>query len=671
MRRLYQQMLADGNPPRWTPAVFAGFDLHGEGQIGAYHPLHHVLYRLLPLDVALNLEILLGYVGALTGMHWFLRRLGLAPHAALFGAMTFALGGFMLTHYPHVNMIGVVAHMPWILACFDVLVLDDGSSRRAAAYAGIAVLVGSQLLLGFPQGVWWTLFAGGAFVLWRAHAAGRLGRAVAPALAVATGILIGGIQLLPTLASVSRSVRIHVQTSFLLGYSLHPWNILQLWSPYTLQRRAYSNLDRLQFHEFALYPAAFLVLAPAWLWVRRASLARRRSIVVFASIFAAVMFVLALGRYGELARILLYLPGVGSFRAPARYIMLMQFALAMLAAIAIEDLAQIRATGAVALSRTAVSVLASFAALSVLTLLILNLNLVRPSGDVRFAPALSALPGTLAVCGATVLLFLASRGARWAVPWLIVLTAIDLGAWGLTYIHRTLPMPLSGFAMGMRGNDTGQPLRLVGPSTWSDVPLSSGYQLVGGYVGLYPQTTLSWDGDAFRRLAGARGRFDKALNVTELTDGVARARMLTDVYVSSEPARDIARIDLERTALVGAPLPPLDGALGATRVLIDRPGHLRVQTQAQGRQLLALSERYDVGWIATIDERLARAIAVNGDFLGIVVDAGAHVVDLRFAPRAFTLGVIVSAAGILALAAGVVVMSRLGRISSPRASCRP
>src|SRR5262249_5115005 len=43
VRTLYQQMLAHGDPPMWTPALFAGFDLHGEGQIGAYHPLHQVL----------------------------------------------------------------------------------------------------------------------------------------------------------------------------------------------------------------------------------------------------------------------------------------------------------------------------------------------------------------------------------------------------------------------------------------------------------------------------------------------------------------------------------------------------------------------------------------------------------------------------------------------------
>jgi Bacterial membrane protein YfhO len=658
LRQLYQRMLADGDRTLWTSSLFAGYDLHGEGQLGLYHPLHRMLYRFLPLDLALNLEILFGYACALAGMYWFLRRLRLASHAALFGAMTFALGGFMLTHYSHVNMIGVVAHMPWVLACFDVLIVADRRWHRAGAYAGVALLIGSQALLGFPQAVWWTLLAGAAFVIWRALETQRPGRAVAPAVAVATGLLIGAIQLLPTLSAAARSSRALESTTFLLSYSLHPANIMQLWAPQALRLHVYSAEDKIFFHEFALYPTAFLVLAPVWVWMRRPALPRHRSTIAAASVFAVVMFVLALGHYGELAKILLYVPAVGSFRAPSRYIVLMQFSLAILAAIAFEDLAEIPAAGGVAMSRTVVVTLACYAAASVLTLLTVNLGLIHLPGGMPAAPFLQALPETLAVCGAIVLLVLTARGTRWALPLLVILTAIDLGAWGLYYIHRTWPVHLSEFTMKMRPNDTDQPLRLAGPPNWGNVPLLLGYQMVGGYAGLYPQTTLPWEGEAFYRLAGARRTFDTKLNVTDVGDGVARARLLADVQLSADPVLDIRRIDLARTALVGAPVAPLDGAPGTTRMLIDRPGHLRVETAATARQLLSLSERYDPGWTATIDGRSAQPLAVNADFLGVVVEGGRHEVDLKFAPKAFTRGAIASVAGIVALLTGVVVLFR-------------
>jgi hypothetical protein len=656
VRTLYQQMLAHGDPPMWTSALFAGFDLHGEGQIGAYHPLHQILYRALPLDVALNLEILFTYVSALAGTYWLLRRLGFETHGAMFGAMSFGLGGFMLTHYPHVNMLASVAHMPWAIGCFDVLTLEGGRARRAAAFAGAALLVGSQALLGFPQALWWTLLTGSVFVIWRSRPVGWR-RLVAPAFAAAIGLLIGGVQLLPTLAAAAQSVRVKESRSFLLGYSLHPWNIVQLWSPYALKMRAFTRLERLQFHEFALYPTAFLVLAPIWIAIRRSSLERRRGLIVAATVFGAVMFVLALGRYGGLARLILYVPAVGRLRAPARYILLFQLALATLAAIAVEDLASLRGTG-VRLSWNAIAAICSIALMNVATLLLLNTRIIPTADDVVVADLVQAGFSAAVVIVATILLLLAARGVRLALPLIVVFTAVDLACWGLTYIYRTPPAPLSAFHVPLADSPDSEHLRLAGPNNWSDLPLMNGYYMVGGYVGLYPDVRLSWLEDPYRRLAGARRGFDKHLNLVAYTDGVPRARMLTDVRVTADLATDIERIDLQRTALIDAPLSRLDGPPGSARMLVDRPGHLAAHTDADGRQVLSISERFDEGWTATIDGREATPVPINGDFLALVVEPGSHTVEFLYQPKAFARGRIMSLAGLLALAAGVFVMLR-------------
>jgi hypothetical protein len=668
MRTLYQQMLAHGDPPTWTPALFAGFDLHGEGQVGAYHPLHQIVYRLLPLDVALNLEILLTYLAVVTGTYWFLRRLGLESHGAMFGAMTFGFGGFMLTHFPHINMLACVAHMPWVLGCFDVLVVDCGDgalARRAAAFAGAALLIGSQVLLGFPQAVWWTLLAGSAFVLWRSRTAGWR-RLVAPACAIVVGMLIGGIQLLPTVAAAAQSARVKETRSFLLGYSLHPWNIVQFWSPYTFEKRAFTRREELQFHEFALYPTTFVVLAPIWIWVRRASLERRRGLIAAASVFAAMMFVLALGRYGGLARLMLYLPGVGRLRAPARYIVLMQLALAVLAAIAVEDLADLRGAG-VRLPPKHIAAIVSVATLNVLTLLLLNTRIIPTARDVVVAGMRQASLGTMIVVGVTILLLLAAHGVRWALPLLIVVTAADLAGWGLTYLYRKPPVRLSEFRMGLADNPGPEPLRLAGPNTWKDLPLMSGYYMIGGYVGLYPDVRLSWREAPYRRLAGAQRGIDEQLHLVEYTDAVPRARMLTDVRVTSDVAADIEDIDLQRTALVDAALPGLYGHPGTARILVDRPGHFLVHTVTPGRQLLSISERYDDGWTATIDGRPASPVRVNADFLAVVVDGGEHSVELRYRPKALARGRVMSLAGLVAFVVGVFVVlrRRSSRYGSP------
>jgi hypothetical protein len=66
------------------PVDLRGFYLHGEGQVGLFHPLHQLLYRLLPLGPAFNLELIANYVALFGGTVWFLRRLAFDTPPALF-----------------------------------------------------------------------------------------------------------------------------------------------------------------------------------------------------------------------------------------------------------------------------------------------------------------------------------------------------------------------------------------------------------------------------------------------------------------------------------------------------------------------------------------------------------------------------------------------------------
>src|SRR5829696_4467994 len=96
VRYLYANALRAGDSLLWTPALFSGFYLPGEGQVGMFHPLHLLLYGTLPLRIAFNFELLSSYVIAFAGMFYFLRRLRLSAETSLAGAMLFAFGGFQL-----------------------------------------------------------------------------------------------------------------------------------------------------------------------------------------------------------------------------------------------------------------------------------------------------------------------------------------------------------------------------------------------------------------------------------------------------------------------------------------------------------------------------------------------------------------------------------------------
>ena len=94
---------------------------------------------------------------------------------------------------------------------------------------------------------------------------------------------------------------------------------------------------------------------------------------------------------------------------------------------------------------------------------------------------------------------------------------------------------------------------------------------------------------------------------------------------------------------------------GSARLSVDRPGQLVAEVDAPGRRVLAFTERFHDGWSATIDGAPLQTVRVEEDFLGCVVDAGVHRVTLRFMPKSFVYGSVLSAIG-AALLAGVLVL---------------
>lgn len=629
MRHLYQQALHAGDTVLWTPSIFAGLYLHGEGQVGLFHPFHQLIYRLLPLGTAFNLEFVASYPAAFAGMFWFLRRLRFSHTASLFGAMLFAFSGFNLLHHHHMNMVAVIAHMPWLLAAADVLIVDERRRVRALAFGGMAVILGSEFLLGFPQGVWWNLMTLAAFGTFRAGETRRWRQLLPCAAAVALGVLMGALQLLPSADAAAHSTRMGLSPEFALTFSMHPYNLLQLWSPYFFERGAYSVGDYMWFHDFGIYSGAILPVGLAWVWIRRQALRERRALIAAVTAFAVVTLVLALGRHGGLAVLLTHLPGLQSLRAPVRYIVLVQFALAILAAVTIDDLLAI-AGGRSHAPEGPMAALWIPAALGVATTLALNSGLL-PYGRHTFASASAAAPGVAVVAVVTLLVYLAGRRVRWAVAALIVTTMLDLGAWGIRFIYSEPARTLAHLteAVPPAPDDPADAYAAAparGPYS-HNLLVMRGYRLTSGYVALFPETRHALDSDMARRLSGTRWVFTEQ-GVRHPAEGAAERVRLLDQQ--------------------GRP------STGSVRLAVDRPGQLVAQVDAPGSRILAFTERFHAGWSATAGGARLEVVRVEGDFLGCLVEGGSQRVDLQFMPRSFVYGSIVSAVG-AALLAGLLL----------------
>jgi len=151
--------------------------------------------------------------------------------------------------------------------------------------------------------------------------------------------------------------------------------------------------------------------------------------------------------------------------------------------------------------------------------------------------------------------------------------------------------------------------------------------------------------------------------VYELPTALPRA-LLVDVQ---DPVRDDAqalarvldpRFDPRRAAVVTSAVPgvaPGRGPLGAATLSRERPQRLDYDVAARRGALLVMPDVDYAGWKATVDGRHVALHRVDYLLRGVVVPAGRHRVELRYAPASWTAGWLISALTALALAAGAAV----------------
>ncbi len=648
--------LAHGITPLWMPNLFCGFYAHGEGQIGIFHPLRWLLYRLLPLSEAFNLECILPYPLALIGVALFLRRLALPASAAIFGGATFALSGYLTARLTHLNAIAVVAHLGWLLFAIDLLLRGSGRARWRA-WIGIALVTGSQLLVGYPAAVAYCWLIAIPYAVFIAVSDRRVGPLLAVGGAFAVGILLAGIQLVPTYEYLAASLRAQSTYDFLTEQSLHPVNLFTIAGPWLFRRylfmeQTYNPVEQV-CHLGAVAPIAAL-----WMLLRWRQLGALRPLVAGLFGLSALALVLALGRHTGLYRYFLELPLVGSLRVPARYVIALFFSGAVFAAIAFADLQ--RAESTAELRRRArwiwivpgVSACVAGAALAMIR---------NPEWGPDLASQLNA-PGWIAVGPlvfvlAAALFTFAARGHRTALYGLLVLTPAEHAIYAVPWWWSNPPRTIAEYRAGIPRTEVSPPFRIATTSDWgwAGPPLRwwgstrlivRDARLVSGYAGLIPAKQLDYATAAARRVTGAALLLEPPRLVTSLSGALSRARLVTRAVLSAQPAIDIEAIDVANAALVEEPIDLEVGPAGTAAIEEERAGALQIQVEAPTRQLLVLAESFHPGWQVLVDGAAARVLRVNGDFMGVLVDPGVHAVHFSFAPRSFVVGRWTSLAGI-------------------------
>jgi len=657
VRHFYQDCLKNGENPVWMPSMFCGFDLHGEGQAGMFHPLHYLLYRFLPLQIAFNLELLVNYPLFFLGAFLLLRRWRIPRHAAAFSALLFAFCGFNITNYVHIMIPSIISHVPWLVLCMDIAMRTESRRVLAACSLGVTLLTASQFLLGFPQCVYLSCLVEGFYVLLLlAYRRNYLAVAILAGAKVLS-LLVGAAQVLPQLDAASHSIRLAPSFEFVMSGSMHPVNLLQFVSPYLFNRHGWTN-NLSQFWD----PPYFGALAPVllmWLIVNFARLRDTRRLILACVLFALFGLVLALGEYGYLYRLATYVPLLGKLRSSSRHVLLFHFALTFLVGIAFADLACTARSGEKRpWGKLCVLWFPAFFSLAIaLAVTILRARAGSAafiSIDKHLAPTANVWMGPVLLATATALAMAAARGRRFAVAALVLFALGDVALYSLR--HKP-SMDLDAFITGIDVPPVRDGYRLdpdYRPHWAYTGPTMKGYRVVHGYAALNPTNQLDYYNQVTAlRVAGVKWRktrygaapelaeaADRGIAWLEVPNPMPRARMLSNAVVSKDPYHDIETIDIPSTALVDTPV-SLTGEPGtvASEPVMDRPGEIIWDVSSRGAQLFVISERYHSGWHAAVDGEPVPILRTNGDFMGCVVPAGDHRVRLHFMPRELRVGI--------------------------------
>jgi hypothetical protein len=328
------EALRHGRLPLWNPYLFMGAPLLANSQAAVLYPLHWpFIWLSAPKQVAWSIVLHIWLAGA--GTYFLARRAAQLRRPAAFGAAAiFAFGGFLSAQAEHINQLNASVWLPWLLLCVEGS-MGQGT-RRWLALLGGGAIVGLMLLAGHTQAAYIVLFGTAAYALLKGlkdlrakRWAAGLGGVGALALMGVVGIVLAAGQLLPTVELSRLSVRSGgLPYNEAASFSLKPTLLFKAFLPPLIWDPPFS--------EYVAYVGLIgLALAFVGMW----AILRRKGPGGAVLLLALLGVFLAFGAYNPIYYLLYkFVPGFALFRAPARWLLLYSFGMALLAGIGLDNL---------------------------------------------------------------------------------------------------------------------------------------------------------------------------------------------------------------------------------------------------------------------------------------------------------------------------------------------
>jgi hypothetical protein len=685
MREIVASELAAGNIPLWNPHSFSGTPLLGAFQPAVFYP-PNLVYLVLPLALAIDVELALHI--ALLGFASFvwLRGWRLHPAACFFGGCVVALSGasFLRVLAGQLTVIDTLAWSPFVLWAIDRVGDRRGLDGPLVGIAAITLMI----LAGHPPTVF---MCGVVFALYcipivlRAEARGRVVGALV--LMAAAPLCLSAIQLWAGLEVAHYGNRAGgMPLDFASSFSLPPENLLTLIAPDMLGGGRFSQQP--YYGRWVYWDATAYVGLIALVLACSGAIAGRSPLRSRAVALCGVALALALGIDSPVYRWLYdWMPGFDHIRAPSKFIF--HFALfgAALSALGLDALLRAPERG-----RSAWIALGSIGAVVValtiwawvwpprsggvsLPQLMAGLNeqpRLLPLILVRWNAALldALLVSCVLLASMAVLLQLARR-RRWAMPLLLVVGVAELASFA--YGHRGAASTHSEYRRhpGLRaayahagedrvlrlGQTSNIAVALRGYDLW-------GYEAVilGRYVRFMARSQErhaddlnNIDGhhpDRFHPVFSMlRGRIsmDRSEEIIEHPAAGQRFALVRSYRLVADELGALDGIfapgfDPSIPLLEAEPIPAPDpqGEGGRVELRDESTDHLDLAIELDSAAILLISDAYAPGWrVRDLESGSLDAYRVqpaNSVMRAIALPAGEHALRIEYAPAGYLWG---------------------------------
>jgi hypothetical protein len=657
LRYLMVEQVRSGLLPLWNPYIFCGFPLLASLQVGFFYPL-----------TAIHYYTIIHYWLAACFMYALLRHFELRRLTAFFGGMVFAFSGYLLSVSNMNTSLSSVIWLPLALLFLDKYI-NSSFVIRHSAFFWLVITLALMFLGGEPTIIYVSAWFLAGYVL--VFSPNRWRDLLALALAFVWMLGLIAIQLLPFAELIRLSDRLELTGyDFISSRSLPPREIINFIFPYFFGNAGIlggytevligkSNQDWLISIYFGIVPLIALFFA----WGKKRA--------GYFGGAALVALLLACGRYTWFYRLLFYVvPGISLVRYPVKYLFVVTFFAAILAAFMLS------AVGYLFVNQIDAYLLARYS----VTIPKVFFDLLRNMVKFNLQSAYS-LVGYLG--GAALVCWLAWRNKISAVTGLallLLITAADLLANGSS-IAIGVPAEVfsrtpDNYRLLLNDRSPGRFFYtyqvennnrvIYGPTYAAALANTRDNLAANWYLPYHLYDLFGYESvRPYKLISLGNGRFsgdNYADNLAELS--AYNVRYVLTAKPLRRPGMTLLRhkyaygqdlyIYRNERALSRAYLVSGEGA-----VTIDsyRPGRITMIATAETAATLFLSEASYPGWKFLVDGKFAGVPKPEAVFSSVSLEPGRHRVEFVYDPLSLKVGALISGLTIL-LAGGLMLLRR-------------